>query len=165
MKRIAIAGAMLALSSGSALAASGNTSTASGAASASIVAPIVLTHNGGATLNFGKFTVGTGGTVVISPAGLGSVTGGITFVPGSTNAADAFSVTGDPSRNYSIATSGGSVTAGSASMAFTTVPSAAQATLGTSGSGTFTVGSTLTVGSTVTPGTYSGNYTVTVTYD
>jgi len=165
MKTIALAAAALALLPGAALAASGNASTAAGSAAGTVVAPIVLAHTGGALLNFGKFTIGTGGTVVVAPSGAGSVTGGVTFVPGSTNSADAFSVSGDPSRNYSIATTGGSVTAGSTSMAFTTTPSATQATLGTTGTGTFTVGSTLTVGSTVAPGTYTGTYTATVTYD
>ncbi|KUR74114.1 DUF4402 domain-containing protein [Novosphingobium sp. FSW06-99] len=162
---LVIFGAGLAVWSGNAFAATGNTSASAGSSNATVIAPIVLSHTGGSTLNFGKFTVGSGGTVVVSPAGAGSTTGGVTFVPGSTNTADAFSVKGDPSRNFSVSTTGGNVSAGSTSMPFTTLPSATQSTLGTSGTGTFTVGSTLTVGSTIVPGTYTGTYTATVTYD
>jgi hypothetical protein len=80
---------------GVALAASGNSSTAAGTATASVVAPIVLTHTSGAALNFGKFTVGAGGTVVVTSAGAGSVTSDVGFVPGSSTAADQFTLTGD----------------------------------------------------------------------
>jgi hypothetical protein len=165
MKRIAIAGAMLALLPACAFAASGNAATQPGTASATVLAPIVLSHTGGSALKFGTFTVGVGGTVVVSPAGLGSVTGTVTFAPGSTNAADAFSVSGDPGRNFSIATTTSSVTSPSGNIVFTTLPSAAQATLNASGRGTFTVGGTLLVGSNILPGAYTGTYTATVAYD
>ncbi|MDF8334620.1 DUF4402 domain-containing protein [Novosphingobium cyanobacteriorum] len=165
MKKLVLGAVVLALSSGSAFAASGNTSTATGAASAVVVAPIVLTHTTGAALNFGRFTVGTGGSVDVSAAGVGSVGSDVGFVPGSTVSADAFTVAGDASRSFSITTTGGSVTAGSVSMPFTTTPSAATATLSSGGTASFTVGGTLTVASTVTAGSYTGSYTATVTYN
>jgi hypothetical protein len=148
----------------SAKAASGNTSTATGSASATIIAPIVLTHTSGATLNFGKFTTGSGGTVVVTSGGVGSVTGDVGFVPGSTNAADSFALTGDISRNFGITTTGGSITNGSSSMTFTTTPSAATGTTSSTGAATFTVGGTLTVGTGLVTGSYSGTYTATVQY-
>jgi hypothetical protein len=160
-----IAGAMLVVSPGHAVAASGNTATAPGSAAAAVIAPIVLVHTSGASLSFGSLTVGTGGVIVVTPAGVGSVVGTVTLVSGRTVSADAFSVSGDPSRNFSITTSFGSVTSGSGSMVFATTPSATQATLGATGTGTFTVGGTLAVGSNVTPGVYTGTYTATVTYD
>ena len=145
-------------------AASGNTSTATGSASATIIAPIVLTHTSGATLNFGKFTTGTGGTVVVTSGGAGSITGDVGFVPGSTNSADSFALTGDNSRTFGITTTGGSITNGSSSMTFTTAPSAATGTTSSTGAATFTVGGTLTVGTGLVAGAYTGTYTATVQY-
>jgi hypothetical protein len=147
-----------------AYAASGNTSTATGSASATVIAPIVLTHTSGASLNFGKFTTGAGGTVVVTSGGTGSVTGDVGLVPGSTNSADAFSLTGDNSRNFGITTTGGSITNGSSSMTFTTAPSAASGTTSSTGAATFTVGGTLTVGTGLVTGAYTGTYTATVQY-
>lgn len=165
MKKFVIASAIIVLSSGSAFAASGNTSTATGAATAEVVQPIVLTHDTGAVLGFGKFTAGTGGTVVVTSGGVGSVTGDVGFVPASTNSADSFSVTGDKGRSYSISTGSGTVTSGLNSMSFTTSPSAATATLSSSGAGSFTVGGTLTVAPSQAVGVYTGSYSATVTYN
>lgn len=145
-------------------AATGNTSTATGAASATIIAPLVLTHTAAATLNFGKFTTGTGGAVVVTSGGVGSVTGDVGFVPGSTNSADAFGLTGDVSRAFGIITTAGAITNGSSSMAFITAPSAVAGTTSASGAATFTVGGTLTVGTGLVAGSYSGTYTATVVY-
>jgi len=156
---------MLALSSGPAVAASGSTTTAPGSAAAAVVTPIVLVHTPGASLSFGSLTVGSGGVVLVTPAGVGSVLGTVTLVSGGTISADSFSVSGDPNRNFSISTSTGSVTSGSGSIVFATTPSATQATLGSTGTGTFTVGGTLAVGSNITPGLYTGSYTATVAYD
>jgi hydroxyethylthiazole kinase-like sugar kinase family protein len=145
-------------------AASGNSSTAAGTASATVVAPIVLTHTAGAALNFGKITVGAGGTVVVASGGAGSVTGDVGFVPGSTNAADQFSLTGDNSRNFGITTTGGTITNGSKTMTFITAASSGSGTTSTTGTYSFTVGGTLTVTGTETPGSYTGTYNATVTY-
>jgi hypothetical protein len=165
MKKLLTAVVIAAALPGTAFAASGNTSTTNGTATATVVAPIVLTHTSGAALNFGKFTTGTGGSVTISAAGAASVGGDVGLVPGSTSAADAFTVAGDSSRSFSIATTGGSVTSGSASMTFTTAPSATAGTLGTAGTASFTVGGTLTVSGTAAAGTYSGTYSATVAYN
>ena len=165
MKKLVLAAGLLALTSGTAFAASGNTSTANGTATALVVAPIVLTHTSGAVLNFGKFTVGAGGTVVVTPTGAGSTTSDVGFVPGSTTSADSFSIVGDPNRSYSITTTGGNVSNGSKSMSFSTLASATSGTLGSTGSGSFTVGGTLTVTGTETAGAYTGTYSATVTYN
>ncbi len=148
-----------------AFAGSGNQSTATGTATATIVAPIVLTHPASAALNFGRFTRGTGGTVTVTATGAGSVGSDVTFIPGSTNAADSFTVAGDANRSYSIATTGGNVTSGATSLAFTTTPSAGTATLSATGTGSFTVGGTLTVTGTAPTGAYSGTYSATVAYN
>jgi hypothetical protein len=164
MMKFAAAAVLLSIIPGTAFAA-GNTSTASGTATAQVVAPIVLTHTGGAALNFGKFTVGTGGTVVVSAAGTATATGGVTLVPGSTSTADAFTVAGDASRSFSIATTNSTVTAGATTMSFSTTPSATTATLSTGGTSSFTVGGTLTVVGTEAAGVFNGTYNATVTYN
>lgn len=165
MKKILLS-AVVALSfAAPAYAASGNSSQASGSAVANVVAPIVLTHTGSASLNFGSFTTGTGGTVVVTSAGVGSTTGDVGFVPSSTEAADQFTVKGDNNRNFSITTGTGSVANGSVTIAFTTAPSAASGTLSATGTGAFSVGGTLTVVGTETAGTYSGSYNATVAYN
>ena len=147
-------------------AASGEKSTTSGIASAAVVAPVTVAHTAGRQLSFGRFAVGTtAGTVVVAPGGGGSVTGGVGFVAGSANAADAFSARGDPGRAIAIATGAGVVSAGrSLSMTFTTRPSLATTTIPASGTRNFTVGGTLRVGAGQAPGTYSGSYAVTVSY-
>lgn len=165
MKKIILASVIAIVSATPAFAASGNTSTANGSATATIVAPIVLTHTPGAALGFGRFTTGTGGTVVVTSAGAGSITGDVAFVPGSTNAADGFTVAGDASRSFSITTTSGTVSNGTDSMPFTTSASAAGDTLSGTGTGSFTVGGTLTVAGTEGAGAYTGSYSATVTYN
>jgi hypothetical protein len=165
VKKIILASTIILVSASPAFAASGNTSTASGSATATIVEPIVLTHTSGAALGFGRFTTGTGGSVTVSAAGVGSVGGDVAFVPGSTNSADAFSVTGDASRSFSISTGAGTVTAGTTSISFTTSPSAATGTLGAGGTATFSVGGQLTLAGTEAAGAYTGTYSATVTYN
>ena len=165
MKKILLS-AVVALSfAAPAYAASGNSSQATGTANATVVAPIVLTHGVSAALNFGSFTVGSGGSVVVTAAGVGSVLGDVGLVPGSSETADQFTVKGDLNRNFSITTGSGSVSNGAVSMAFSTVPSAAAGKLDSTGSGAFTVGGTLTVVGTEVAGTYTGTYNATVAYD
>ena len=162
MQKLLIAAAVVAFSSTGALAA-GNTSTATGSASAIVVAPLTLTHTAGAALNFGKFTTGAG-TVVITPTGGQSATGGVNIVTGGSPAADAFTVAGDSTRTFTIATTNSTVANGATTMAFTTTPSAATGTL-VAGAASFTVGGTLTAVGTEGAGTYTGTYSVTVTYN
>ncbi len=165
MKKIILASVIAIVSATPAFANSGNTSTAAGSATATIVAPIVLTHTSGAALGFGRFTTGTGGSVSVSDAGAATVGGDVAFVPGSASTADAFTVAGDASRVYSITTTGGSVSNAGTSMTFTTSPSAASGTLSSTGTGSFTVGGTLTVTGSEPAGGYSGSYDATVTYN
>jgi len=169
VKKIILASAVVLgtalVSASPAFAAPGNTSTAAGSATATVVSPIVLTHTSGAALAFGSFTTGTGGTVVVTSAGSGSATGDVVFVPGNANTADAFTITGDFSRAYGITTTGGTVSNGTDTMAFTTAASAASGTLSATGTGGFSVGGTLTVAGTETAGAYTGSYNATVTYN
>ncbi len=157
MKKIVLAAALVALSSGAAHAA-----TATGSATATIVTPIAITHTSGASLDFGTFDAGTGGSVSVSQGGVGSAGGGVLFVSGNTNAADSFDVTGESGRTFNISTTGGTVSNGSVTMAFTT---SAPATGSIGGSpANFRVGGSLTVTSGQATGTYTGSYTATVVY-
>lgn len=163
MKKLVLSAAIFALSAGVAHAAppSGSTSSAIGSATATVVAPLTITHNTGA-LAFGTFTAGTGGTVVVDSAGTGSATGDVGFVSGSANSADSFTVSGSGNRNFNITATGGSVTSGTDTMAFTvSVPASASLSGGTY---SLPVGGELTVGSAQAPGAYTGSYTVTVSY-
>jgi hypothetical protein len=151
---------------GAALAASSSTSTAHGTATGIVVTPIVLTHVSGAALNFGSFTVGTGGKVDVTPKSVATATKDVTFVPGTLSpAADQFTLTGTKKTSFSIATTAGSVTNGITTMTFTTTPSTGRDTIDAGGNYSFTVGGKLTVAGTETPGTYAGSYTATVAYD
>ncbi len=143
----------------------GTSASTSGTATATVLAPVVVTHQPGAALKFGRFTAGTGGAVVVSPAGSASATGGVALVPGSLSAADGFSVEGDPNRGFAIVTAAGSVSFAGASLAFTTLPSAATGSLNAAGAAGFTIGGTLTVPAGVAPGSYTGSYSVTVNYN
>ena len=165
MKKIILASAIALISATPAFAASGNTSSANGSATATVVEPIVLTHTSGAALGFGRFTTGTGGSVTVSSAGVGSVGGDVAFVPGSSNSADAFTVAGDASRSFSISTGAGTVTSGTNSISFTTAASAASGTLSAGGTASFTVGGELTLAGTEPAGAYTGSYSATVTYN
>ena len=157
MKKIVLAAALVALSSGSA-----NAATATGSATVTVVTPIAITHTSGATLNFGTFDAGTGGSVSVSQAGVGTAGGGVLFVSGNTNAADQFNVTGQGTRSFNISTTGGTVSNGTVTMAFTT-SAPASGTL-VAGATSFKVGGLLTVASGQATGTYTGTYTATVVY-
>ncbi len=165
MKKILLSALVALTVTAPAYAASGNTSTASGAAAANVVTPIVLTHTSSATLNFGSFTTGSGGSVSVAADNTSSTTGDVGFVPGSTQAADQFSVKGDAGRSFSISSGSGTVANGAVTMAFVTVPSLASTTLSPTGTATFTVGGTLTVTGSETAGAYHGTYDATVAYN
>jgi len=165
MKKIVFSAAIALTVAAPAYAASGNISTASGAAQANIISPIVLTHTASATLNFGSFTVGNGGSVVVTSAGVGSTLSDVNFVPGSLEAADQFTVKGDNARNFTIATTGGSVAFNTTTIAFSTAASAASGTTSGTGTASFTVGGTLSLVGTEVAGAYTGTYDATVAYN
>jgi hypothetical protein len=154
-----------------AAAAPGNTATATdGSATAQIVSPITITHVSGDTLNFGVIVPDSAGSSVISitTGGIGSVaSGGAVVVDASAQGSDSFDVTGDANRSFSIVTTGGTVSNGAQTMAFTTTyaSGAGSGTLSVGGTANFTVGGDLTVGAAQASGTYTGSYSATVTYN
>ncbi|WP_420382268.1 DUF4402 domain-containing protein [Novosphingobium sp.] len=148
-----------------AYAASGNSSTASGTALATVVSPITLIHTPAAALNFGIFSTGTGGSVVVTPAGAGSTTGDTAFVTGNLVTADQFTVAGQGARSFTISTAPGTVANGTTTISFSTTPSAASSSLSALGVYTFSVGGTLTLLGTEKAGAYTGSYNATVAYN
>lgn len=169
MKKLLLAATVATLAVPAA-AAPGNTATATdGSATAQIVAPITITHRAGEALNFGIIVPDTtaSSTVAISTAGVGSVTGNAVVVDATGQQADAFDVAGDPNRSFSISTTGGTVSNGAQSMAFTTSyqTTSGSGTLNAGGTASFTVGGVLTVGAAQAAGTYTGSYSATVTYN
>ncbi|MDB5222618.1 MAG: YapH protein [Chitinophagaceae bacterium] len=146
-------------------------STATATATASVIAPISISKN--ADMSFGNIAVqsGSGGTVILAPAGTRTSTSGVTL-PSTTGTvtAAAFTVTGSGSLTYAI-TLPSSVTLthslGVQTMAassFTSNPSATGAL--SSGTQDIAVGATLTVAAGQLAGVYtSGNFNVTVNYN
>jgi hypothetical protein len=123
-----------------------------------------------AGLAFGSFAAGTGGTVVVSPAGVRSKTGGVLLVTSTVHAA-SFNVrraTGSCTQTYTItlpANGTVTLTSGPNSMAvnnFVSNPSGSGQLVGCSQ--VLTVGATLTVAAGKPAGNYSGTFRVTVVF-
>ncbi len=146
-------------------------SSASATSTATIVTPITITKT--TDMNFGNVAVqtGTGGTVVMTPAGVRSATAGVTL-PGTvgTVAAASFTVNGQTGYTYAI-TLPASVTLSDASSNvmqvtnFTSTPTATGTLTG--GTETLNVGATLNVDPAQAPGVYvsATPFTVTVNYN
>lgn len=147
------------------LAASGNSKAASGTAAAQAITPLTLVHWAGRQLRFGRIATSGSGTVTVDAvSGAASTGGGAVFVNGSTTSMDYFIASGDPGRLLGIVTGSGTVSAGAATMSFTTTPMLPAGFLPVTGSGFFTVGGTLSVNAGQAPGNYTGSYSVTVAY-
>jgi hypothetical protein len=130
---------------------------------------VVLTNTSG--LDFGRFVAGSGGTVVVDPAGLRSRTGGVVLLNSSTAAQAAFNVgrTGNTDRNDAIISlpPNGAIrlTSGANSMAVDNFVSWPASTIVVPAGGTtLAVGATLVVAPNQAPGTYSGTFPVIVNY-
>ena len=122
----------------------------------------MLTGTGNSARSFGKFTVSTAGTVAISAACVGSNTCNINVAPRSAVSADAFTVTGDNVRNFSLVATNSTKAAGARTIA-TTTPMAPTGTTSAAGTAAFKVGGTLTLIGTETPGNCAGTYNATMT--
>jgi hypothetical protein len=151
--------------------ASYSQATATATATATIIAPISITKT--ADMSFGNLAVqaGTGGTVVLAPAGTRTSTSGVTLpATAGTVTAATFTVDGTGSFTYAItlpSTATLTRASGSETMtasSFTSNPSGSGAL--TAGTQDIAVGATLTVAAAQVPGVYtSGNFNVTVNYN
>ena len=143
--------------------------TVSNTAGATIVTPIAIAA--GLPMSFGNLSTTTGGTVLLTAAGVRSVAGGAVTLPTPTGTVQAatFTVTGGTTATYTITLPGAASTltdAGSHTMTLDTWTSNPSGT-GTLAAGTQTVsvGGTLHLSSAQAVGTYSGSFSVTVNYN
>lgn len=149
--------------------------TASASATATIITPIAIAKT--VDMNFGNLYVSlaTGGTVILTPAGVRSFTGNIGFpVLSGTITAASFTVTGLADATYSIALPAGSLTLthslGTATMivdTWTSTPTVAAGGVLTAGTQTLNVGATLHVTAAQLTGVYVSltPFDVTVNYN
>ena len=136
-------------------------------------ASLVITPSATQTLQFGSFTAGTGGTVIVDTASARTATGGVILLTSSTFGAASFTMSTVPyncnGRALAIVTAGPTAT-----LTHTTLPGVTM-TVNTfvtnpAAGGAFddtvpmTVGATLNVNASQAAGSYSGTYDLTVTF-
>jgi hypothetical protein len=146
--------------------------TATATATATIVTPISITKD--VDMNFGNVAVqaSTGGTVILSPAGVRTKTSGVTLpTTAGTVTAASFSIAGSGAYTYTVTlpSSALTITSGSNTMTvttFTSNPSGSNGAL-TAGAQTLTVGATLNVAAAQPSGVYvsATPFDVTVNYN
>lgn len=163
MKRLLVVFALVVVSLAG---VSAQAATATANATATVITPIAISKT--VDLQFDKFAAMTGGTVVMSTAGVRSKTGAVvlsTVLPG---AAASFTVTGDANATYTITLpASATITSGANTMAvgtFTSNP-ASVGNLGAGATQTLLVGGTLTVASGQVVGAYTGTFDVIVEYN
>jgi hypothetical protein len=137
-------------------------------ASATIIGPIAIANT--TAMNFGNVAVGAvGGTVVLTPGGSRSVTGGVTLpATAGTVTAAAFNVTGVDSYTFAITLPASlTITSGANNMTVNTFTSTPSGTGTISGTTALTVGATLNVTASQPSGNYTSAapFTVTVNYN
>jgi hypothetical protein len=144
--------------------------TATANISSTIVTPISISKT--VDVNFGNVSVsGTAGTVILTPVGTRSATGGVTL-PATTGTltAASFTITGQGSYTYSITLPSSALTISSGSDVMTIDNfTSSSSTTGTLSSGTQTlkVGATLHISGNQAAGTYlsAAPFSVTVNYN
>lgn len=145
--------------------------TGTGNMTAVVLTPIAVTVS--TDLHFGSITSGTAGTVTIDVAGVRGVTGGVTPVTGlaaETNALVSIAAGTGIVIDIAMGATSYTVTNGTVNMMVDNFD------IGTNGNGptitdtltasptTYGIGATLNVGATQAPGTYTGQFTVTASY-
>lgn len=142
------------------------TTTANG--TATVIVGMGITKN--ADLRFGKFSAGTGGTVIMSTASGRTKSGAVTLSALDAGGAASFAVTGDSTATYAITLPSTAVTITHTDTVntmtidtFTSNPSG-TGTL-TAGAQTLLVGGTLNVASAQAAGAYTGAFSVSVDYN
>ncbi len=166
--KIAATTAAFSLLAGTAFAqTAGDSATAVGSASTSVIQAVSLSAT--TPLSFGTIVKPTSGsgTVTVTAGGARTAAAPVVVAPGSAAAtAAAFTVSGDPSRTFSISTPANSnMTDGTNNIAVTYTTSAASGTLSNLGAATFTVGGQMTIADTTVAGSYTGTFSETVQYN
>lgn len=151
------------------------TASTTGTGSITLIRPIAITKT--SDMKFGTVARPTSGsgTVVLTAAGVRSVTGGVAaLASGDTPVAAAFTVAGEGGQSVSVTIPATfTMTSGSDSLTVTTsnnlAGSASAQTLsnalGAAGSLAFAVGGSVPISSTQATGLYSGSFTVSAAYN
>ena len=157
MKKLIALFAAIVLVSGFTTVSAQVTGTATG--TANIITPISILNAG--NMNFGNIAVSaTAGTVILTPTGTRSITGGVTLpAAAGTISVASFTVSGLSSSTYSITlpSSDYTISGGGSTMivnAFTSNPTG-TGTLSSGGSQTINIGATSNVGAAQAAGTYT----------
>ena len=149
------------------------TTTPAFSVSASATVASTLSITSASALGFGSFVPDTAAaTVVIAPQGTGfrSKTGNISLLDSGAGAPSTVSVSGSPNMTFSVnlPTSSVTLTGPNSSVmtlsSFTSSLGVAKGTIGGGGTASFLVGATLNVGASQTAGSYTGSFSVTVSY-
>jgi len=163
---VTVALAVATLTAGSAFAQA-NTASTTASANARVVAAITISKT--ADLNFGDVVAGASlGTVLMTPAGVRSATGGTTLGNTAGAAVAAFDVTGFSGATYAILLPVAPITISSSGNTMTVTGftgSKGLASTLTGGADSFTVGATLNVAASQAAGVYAGNFPVSVNYN
>jgi len=144
---------------------SANAADATGAATATVVAPIAITKN--TDLGYGSIApTGTAGTVTIAATAAGARSGSnVDLLSTDAGSSGDFSVTGEGTSTFSTTIASPVTLNGpSAATMSSTLTNNAPAAL-TGGAATINVGGELSVGAAQTAGSYTGAFTVTVAYN
>lgn len=146
--------------------------SATGTVNSSAVLVRTLSVASTTALDFGTFAPGAApGTVVMTAAGSRTATGGVTLVTSAAGSPATVSLSGTPSTAYSVTLPTSvllTANTGNATMTlnqFTTTLAGLQGTLSTAGIGTFAIGGTLAVSGSQAIATYTGTFTVTLSYN
>jgi hypothetical protein len=124
-------------------------------------------------LDFGRFVAGSGGTVVVSPAGVRSRTGGVILLTSPSAGQATFLVSksanggGNKAVIISLPSNGSTRLSSGASNSMAVnafVNSPATITTVTTAGTTLSIGATLTVGANQAPGAYSGSFPLIVNF-
>lgn len=160
---LALAAAFTLAGTGIALATQ-DSDMASSPAAAQIVAAIDIANDQG--LDFGDVVAGpVGGTVVMSAAGVRSVTGDVTLGNAGSAGPAEFTVTGESGATFDVTLPTSIlISAGAEDMTVDTFTENANGVLA-GGTETFQVGATLHVAASQASGAYSGSFDVTVAYN
>jgi hypothetical protein len=123
------------------------------------------------SLSFGSFVAGNGGSVTISTDGNRNADGGVVLIRSNQGSPAQFTVIGKRKKTYTVELPSNdfvSLTGPGTDMFinnFVSTPSGVGGDLGDGGSQALSVGGTLSVGSGQAPGSYSGTFSVTVSYN
>lgn len=152
---------------GVALLPAANAADATADATAVILGDLTISNIEG--LNFGNIAVNGAGTVTVSTAGVRTNTGDVLLVASTDVAAANFLVEGVPNATYAVTLpASATITSGTNSMVvngFASNPAGGAGTLSGAGQQNLFVGATLNVNSAQVPGTYTGTFDVTVSYN